>query len=434
MTAAAIHDLYDVQRPNLAPSPISLFIALIAATGEGKDAAAAPWLRPFLEFQAEADEEYERKCPTFEVNLQAWRVVERVLLGEMEQLVRSGDDIEEVKRRLAAHLTGRPESPLSPLILYDDATVAAIKNSLCERWRAGVLFSMEASDMFNGRLGAAFPFWNASWGGSPIFSDRVAEGRRSVHDARFGMVVSIQPQPFQRFLQRRGIEAHDSGFTARYLISVPPSTKGFRLIDAWRVPTDAIDAYAVRVRELLDEAKQSTMAGNTRTVLALTPVAANLFVSYYNKLQMLMAPGQPYSEISGQAAKAAENLARVAAVLHVIDRLEGNINEDTLVRAATIVEWFVNQFLDLFCAGDVKPSVEQDATAIENALWRARSCGHASVQRSELKYWCPPEVHGTRFDRALHYLVSNRRALFVPHKGKVYVVLPQEWGRASLPG
>lgn len=52
-----------------------------------------------------------------------------------------------------------------------------------------------------------------------------------------------------------------------------------------------------------------------------------------------MASGQPYFEISCQAAKAAENVSRVAAVLQVFDGLEGDISEDTQARAATIVEW-----------------------------------------------------------------------------------------------
>lgn len=425
MAAAAVHDLYDVQRPNLAPSPVSLFVALIAATGEGKDAAAAPFARPFFDFQANADDEYQAKLRAYEVDLLAWKVAERVLLGEMEQHVRDKKDIRGVKDRLTAHLVNRPEAPRAPLVIYDDATVTAMKNSLCERWRAGMLFSMEGSDLFNGRLGTEYPFWNTGWGGQPIFSDRVTEGRRSVHDPRLGMVVGIQPEPFRRFLKRRGVEAHDSGFTARYLIAVPPSTKGSRLLGEWQASTDALDAYAARARELLDASADSTMSGRERTVLRLSPAAAARFVGIYNNLQVLMAPGQPYSEISGQAAKAAENVARVAAVLHVFDRLKGEISEDTLARAAAIVEWFVNQFLALFSAGGTKPSIEQDALAIEQALWHALNTGQMSVLRSELKYWVPPEIIGTRLDRGLRCLLSIGKAALIPHKGKTYVVLRQ---------
>lgn len=425
MAAAAVHDLYDVQRPNLAASPVSLFVALIAGTGEGKDAAAAPFVRPFFDFQANADDEYETKLQAYEVDLQAWKVAEKVLLGEMEQKVRGNEDIGGVKMRLAAHLNNRPEAPRAPLVIYDDATVTAMKNSLCERWRAGMLFSMEGSDLFNGRLGAEYPFWNAGWGGQPIFSDRVTEGRRSVHDPRLGMVVGIQPVPFRRFLKRRGAEAHDSGFTARYLIAVPPSTKGYRLLGEWQASTDRLEAYAARARELLDASAEATMSGRERTILRFSAAAATRFVEIYNSLQMLMAPGQPYAEISGQAAKAAENVARVAAVLHVFDRLEGDISEDTLARAAAIVEWFVNQFLVLFSAGGTQPSVEQDALAMEHALWHALNCGHMSVPRSELKYWVPPELIGTRLDRGLRCLLSTGKVALIPHRGRTYVALKQ---------
>lgn len=433
LAAAAVQDLYDVQRPNLSSSPIALFIAVIAGTGEGKDAAAAPFLRPFLAFQAAADEAYDEQCLAYEVELQAWKVAERVLLGEMEQSIRQDKDLDGVKERLAAHLTERPHSPMSPLIMYDDATVTKIKASLCERWRSGVLVSMEASEILNGRLGAAFPLWNAVWGGAPIFLDRVAEGRRSVHDARFGMVVGIQPVPFRRFMKRRGDEAHDSGFTARYLIAVPPSTKGLRQIGAWQVSTDALEAYAARARELLEAGVESTLAGSNRTVLRFTPAAAEMFAAIYNNLQALMAPGQIYSGISGQAAKAAENVARVAAVLHAVDGLEGDINEDTITRAVTIVQWFADQFLALFAEGGGAPSTEQDAFVVEQSLVRARDCGHAAVLRSDLKYWCPPDLHGTRLDRALRALIANARASIMRHKGKVFVALPSPWDRFHLP-
>jgi hypothetical protein len=424
LAAAAVQDLYDVERPNMAPSPVSLFVAFVAATGEGKDAGAAPFVRPFLQFQAEADAEQEKQKLALEVDLQEWRLNEKLLLGKMEARIRDGKDVDHLKDRLTRHVEERPQPPRSPLIIYDDTTVSAIKNSLCERWRSGVLFSMEASDMFNGRLGTAYPFWNAGWGGAPIFSDRVAEGRRSVHDARLGMVVGIQPVPFARFLKRRGVEAHDSGFTARYLIAVPRSTKGFRQIGSWQVSAEMIEAYVARIRELLGAGAAATRAGKERKVLRFTPDAVGRFVAIYNKLQSMMAPGQPYSEISGQAAKAAENVARVAAVLHVIDGLDGDINEDTLARAAVIVEWFVNQFLVLFSTGEQRPTVEQDATGIEQGLWRAFNCGYVSVLRSELKYWCPPDIFGTRFDRGLRHLVYCGRAVLVPHKGKVYVMLP----------
>lgn len=431
LAAAAVHDLYDVERPNLAPSPISLFIAIIAGSGEGKDAAAAPFVKPFFDFQEQADEAHAGKRKSHEIDLQEWAAGERKLLAELEDGVRENKDVSGIKNRLLAHGEKRPDLPKTPQAIYDDATVTAIKASLCERWRSGMLFSMEASSMFNGRLGTEYPFWNAAWGGQPIFLDRVAEGRRAVHDARVGMVVGIQEIPFRRFIKNRGDEAHDSGFTARYLISVPPSTKGLRVIGGWQMSTDALDAYAARVRELLDEAAAATSAGRKRTVLRFSPKAAEKFVGYYNHLQQLMAPGQPYSEISGQAAKAAENVARVAAVLHAFDELQGDISEDTLVRAAMIVQWFVNQFLTRFGGNDGKPTLEQDAAAVEQALWRAHASGLSSVLRQELKYWCPPGVQGTRLDRGLQYLIDSRRVIMLRYNGKMWVALTQ--GRPHVP-
>jgi hypothetical protein len=233
-------------------------------------------------------------------------------------------------------------------------------------------------------------------------------------------------------MKRRGVEAHDSGGTARYLFAAPPSTKGYRFISAEPLGTDAIDACVTRIREFLELGAERTKAGKERRVLQFTPEATTKFVEIYNKLQTLMAPGQPYTNISGQAAKAAENVARVAAVLHVFDRQDGAITEQTLGRAAVIVEWFVNQFLMVFGSDDHVPTTGDDAVAIEQALWRAVNLGHNSVPRGHVQYWVPAEIEGTRLKRALRHLVSAGRVVMSTWKGREYVILAQVWTTAAI--
>jgi hypothetical protein len=195
LVAAAVQDLFNVQRPNLAPSPISLFVLVRATTGDGKDAAAAPFVRPIFEFQAKADDEYKALQAAYDIELQAWKVRQRVLLAQMEQRVRDDEPLDELEGELKKLADQRPEIARAPLVIYDDTTRSSMKLSLCVRWRSAVLLSMEGSDLLNGPLGAQYPFFNAGWGGQPIFYDRVVQGRRAVHDPRLGLVLSIQPEP-----------------------------------------------------------------------------------------------------------------------------------------------------------------------------------------------------------------------------------------------
>jgi hypothetical protein len=425
LCAAAIQDLYDVQRPNLARSSCSLFVAAIAGSGEGKDAAAGPFLAPFLQFQRDEDKKFAGLMRAHEVQRRAWKAQERLIERGLEKALADGDipGANQHMSNLASHLEQKPALPSAPKVLFDDATVSAIKASLCDRWPSGLLYSMEGSDTFNGRLGSAFGFWNALWGGQPVFSDRVTEGARSCASPRFGMVIGIQPVPFRRFLVRRGVEAHDSGFTARYLLTFPPSTKGYRFIDTAPVCAASIDALANRISVLLNESAEFRRQGRERMVLRFTSRAASEFARIYNALQSLMAPHQPYASISGQAAKAAENIARIAAVLHVIDGLDGDIDEVTLHRAAVLGEWFTNQFLLGFSTLTANSSTEQEAEALEQGLMNARCCGHAAVRRSELQYWCPPDFRSTNLRRALHWLVRHGRANVTRHDGAEYISL-----------
>lgn len=80
----------------------------------------------------------------------------------------------------------------------------------------------------------------------------------------------------------------------------------------------------------------------------------------------------------------------------------------------------------------VELGADQDAVAVEQAVSRARERGHSAVLRSELKYWCSPDVTGARLDRGLRHLISTERALFIHHKGRVFVALPSPFDALRL--
>jgi hypothetical protein len=424
LAAAAIQDLIDVLRPNCAPSSTALFIALVAGSGEGKDTAAAPFVKPIVDFQAEADESFAHALHGYEASLEARRIARRLLAEEMEKDIRDGGTGMAAQQKLAAHLADEPRPPKAPKVIFADATLAAVRTTLCDRWRSGIFFSMEASGLLNGRLGAEFAFWNDGWGGAPIFVDRVLGGARSVSDPRVGMVLGIQPEPFRRFLRRRGSEVHDSGFTARYLMSFPPSTKGTRLIRMQANEKYALQAYGDRVTELLKEGAKRTAAGQPRGKLCLSTPAAAYFVDIYNELQRLMAPGQPYFDISGQAAKAAENVARVAAVLHVIDGMQGDIGYDTIRRAAMIVQWHTDQFMRMFSGEAAVVVANPDADAIESALRSAHQFGYTSIRRADL-WKLAPQVKNVK--KALQALIARGRVAVVFDQRKTEFVMLTGW-------
>lgn len=419
--AGVVHDLIDVQRPNLPPSSPSLYVTVIAGSGEGKDTGAGPFQRPFLNVQAKAEKEIEAAQAGHSAERLEWQLSRKSLVSELAAALAAGEPTFGIKARIAAHNRQVPALPPVPKIMYKDATPKGLKLGLCE-WRSAVLSSMEASEFFNGYMATDFPLINEGWQGSPIVVDRVRGARRSIADPRLGIVLGVQPEPFLRFLRRRGVEAHDSGFTARFLVALPPSTRGIRMIAGGPQATDLIDAYVARATELLEESAAATRSRKPRRVVRFTYEAEVEFTRVYNRIQELMQWGNLLFDIPGFASKAAENIARVAAVLHVIDDLEGEISVDTLHRANCIVFWFTEQFKYIFTQADVQPTPEHDASIVEQALAICRSTGQFSLPRKQLKYWVPG-MPSKRLTCAVDMLLGQGRATLSESQGTEYLGL-----------
>lgn len=405
--AGAVQNLVNIIRPGLAPSPVSMSVLVVAGSGEGKDVAAAPFIKPFHTFQERSNEANAEHAQRHELDAMTWKAEHDVLLGELKQLMRQGEAIDTVRARLSAHLSLRSKPPRAPKIIFDDATPSAVKMSLCTNWPSALVYSMEATSIFNGRLMGDFGFWNAAWGGAPIHLDRISSGNVSVAAPRLSLVLGIQPEPLERFLRRRGTEAHDSGLLARFLVTCPRSTKGFRLIDVNPKTTDHLDAYTRQFAELLNEsAKISGGTDGERMSLPFSANAQACFIDIYNMLQELMRPYASFHQVAAQAAKLAEQVARVAGVLHVVDGFEGPIREDTLRRAEMIVRWHSIQYLQAFSTTTPQAQDAQDAQELEAILAHHRFKGHHLVRRSDLIFMCHSSWKKARLERALRISVG----------------------------
>lgn len=401
------HDLTDLRRPNLAPSSTSLYVTVIAGTGEGKDTAIGPFMKPFTIVQSDAEQESKELVSTRYADMLEWKLVRKALEKELAQALSSESPTSEIKKRIVSHQRGALAMPAIPSILYEDSSPSGAKRGLC-KWRSAVLADIDADNFFNRHMATDFAFINKGWQGSAMVIDRAREPRMSVPDPRLGLVLGVQPVPFMRFLRRRGVEAHDSGFTARFLTGLPPSTAGERMLTGFAQPTDLVDAYVARGIDLLEESIAATRAKRPRRVVAFTSDAASEFVRLYNHIQHLMRWGNSLFNIRGFASKAAENIARVAAVLHVVDDLEDDISLDTLRRATCIIEWFTEQFQYIYTQAGVQPSVEHDAEWLLQNIVQACLAQGGELRRSHLQYWAadfPP----ARVRHALNLLVAQRR-------------------------
>lgn len=424
LAGVPVADLYDVVRPNCSPSPTVINVCVVAATGEAKDTGAAPFIAPIRNFQAAQDDEIKAVGAAYQAELRVWKIKERRILRAIDTQLGKGAPIGDLQFDLAVHMSAKPRAPEAQDIIFSDITRAALTQTLCHSPRSLAGYTMEAGRFFNGPLISDMPFWNDVWSGTPILSETVTHGRVAAHDPRVSMILGIQREPYARFLRRCGAEAHDSGFTARFLMSFPPSTVGFRLLSGGVAHTEHIEDFSDRITALLETAALRRTEGRAREAIEFTPGAARYFVHIYNNLQVLMRPGNPYRDITGQAAKAAENVARLAVILHAIDDLVGRLDEETLYRAASIVEWHVNQFMRMVMAASPAARVHEDAEMVLQGLLHAHRLGQATIARKDLRFWMPGEVTAVRITKAVHVLVASGRMGIFQARGREFVMLP----------
>ncbi|EPI8606237.1 DUF3987 domain-containing protein, partial [Escherichia coli] len=88
------------------------------------------------------------------------------------------------------------------------------------------------------------------WDGSVLSVDRKNEPEQMIENARMTLSLMVQPGLFDRYMERKGSVARDSGFLARCLISKPATTQGKRFINGAVIPGGSLTAFHERLMEL----------------------------------------------------------------------------------------------------------------------------------------------------------------------------------------
>jgi hypothetical protein len=125
-----------------------------------------------------------------------------------------------------------------------------------------------------------------------------------------------------------------------FLIGQPVSTQGrrpYRETDA----TPELDAFSGRIAELLAELPPIDPGrGLAPAVLDFSPEAKAHWIERYNAIESQLSSHGDFAAIPDVAAKAADNVARLAAVLYVFEHgAAGAISADTVHNAGEIVTW-----------------------------------------------------------------------------------------------
>ncbi|MFO1315396.1 MAG: DUF3987 domain-containing protein [Burkholderiales bacterium] len=417
--SVAAQGLVNVRRDHQLAGPVSLYLLAVADSGERKttcDTIFSPALREWESGRVMA---MAPDLAARDAALAAFEAKKAGILDAIKHKRRRSQDTAKEESELDALAREAPPSIAVPRLLYADATPEALAHALATGWPTGGVLSAEAGAVF-GAHGMGYDtilrnlaLLNVLWDGGAIAIDRRSKPSFQLRDRRLTFGLMAQPEALRGFLERAGTLPRGTGFIARFLIAWPASTQGTRAYRPAPAAMPAVERFGRRITALLDTPLATDARGGlTPTVLDLSPAAHAAWVRLHDLVEHGLGTGGDYQSVRDVAAKAAENVARLAALFHVLEQgPAGTIGDDDLYGAEAIVRWHLHEARRLLAELDTPPAL---AAAIRLDTWllnEARATGSARIPTTRIYQYGPGCVRDSRdLKAALATLTERGRA------------------------
>lgn len=415
----AAQGLASVRRTEGLLGSISIFTMILAESGERKTSVDEHFIRPVREYERAMFEYAEPEMSEYRADQRAWEAKVKGLESKITQNSKAGKPTSAEEENLRNLEQSRPSAPRVPRLLYTDATPEALGWGLSERWPSAGVFSSEAGTVLGGHgMGREsvlrnLAFFNSAWDGRKSASDRRTQESTRSCPVRLTVGLAAQPDAVRQFAEGSRELARGTGFLARFLVAWPKSTQGSRLFREAPTGWPALGAYQRRLRELLNVPVRFDESGDLEfEVLDFSPQAKLIWIQFHNHIEKELSPSGVMAAARDFAAKAADNAARLAALLHLYSHgPEGKIGADAMTAATRIVAWHCKEALR-FVGELALPRPTANALALEAwCLDRCRALHVASVARRDVQRLGPGAIRDNAvLHEALDVLVEARRA------------------------
>lgn len=266
--------------------------------------------------------------------------------GKMGSDAKAGKAIDGHRADLAQIEGEKPRDPRIPRLIFEDVTSEKLGKTLALEWPSGGIFSSEGGAVLGGHsmskdsIGRTLGLLNKMWDGGSHTVDRATAPSFTVRGARLTINLQVQPHVLADFLDRDRGMSRGSGFLARFLISQPASLQGTR---DYKEPGDmpALGSFSARITELLNDIPQiDPDRGLVLPMLEFSPEAKAHWIKNYNAIEGELKSAGDFAAIKDTASKIADNIARIAAVLHVFEYgARGQISFQSVDSACSIAIW-----------------------------------------------------------------------------------------------
>jgi hypothetical protein len=390
VASLASQRLADVRLPYGQTRPLSLFLVTIAASGDRKSTADNEALTPVRMHERNSKQEYQRAHSAWRVSYAAWDAQRRGIENS-KGLDRQGREAE-----LTA-LGDAPTEPIKHLLTAPEPTVEALAKHWSVLPGALGLFSAEGGQMTGGhgfgpdhRLKTAATL-STLWDGAGVRRLRAGDGIIDLPGRRLALHLMIQPNVAAAFLSEPILR--DQGLLSRLLVAAPESLAGKRM---WQEMSAELDAsmrrYTAVILDLLERpAPAANRSGNELTprVIELSAGAKAAWIAFHDRIEAEMAQDGSLECLQDVAGKAAENAARMAAVLTIVEKpAAATIETEAMAAGCNLMAWYLSEALRLSGWNRMPPRLRN---AIRLLDW-LRAKKKTEIKRSEIMQFGPATV------------------------------------------
>lgn len=349
----ATQGLANVARDDNLISPISLNFIVIAESGERKTAGDKFFSTPIRVWEQEQIDSLASDIKANKASLAVHNAKKEGIINKIKKAsaTSNSDSILKLEDDLRQLELNCPRKITVPKLFHEETTAEALAYSLATGWPSSSLWSDEAGiiigsqGMNQDNMLKAITLLNRLWDGNAYRVDRKTSDNFKVEGRRLTCSLMMQPVIFEQFISKCGNITRGSGFLARCLLTMPLSTMGCRLYKEPKNTSIDANLFNQRIVSLLNT--QLPLDDHGRLVpktLYLTPTAKEAWVAFHNAIEQELHDNGQYGQIKDFASKAAENVARLAAIFHIFEGAQSeHINEETISCAVGIVTWFLNE-------------------------------------------------------------------------------------------
>lgn len=241
-----------------------------------------------------------------------------------------------------------------PLQIINLLTTEGLRDQLTSHAPSIGIFSSEGGSVLGGyatdptRISAFASTLSTLWDGDELSFVLARKTPVVLYDRRVSMHLMIQNHLKDKILGNEAL--WDQGLLSRILFVKPESTIGRRFYRSGSIYEDArLKAYEDRIKSIFKPGIQldNNLSGSIKTkVLKLSPDAHELWVHFYDEIEMKIGPGEEYRRIINFANKLPDISLRLAAVFEYFENEKATeISELSLDKATNVSRFYMNHLL-----------------------------------------------------------------------------------------